>query len=423
MAASKDAARMDSFASAIGASSTNARSVTKNDIVNPTPGGAPRSAGVVLWWRVMQGAPLVLTINTGSSSVKVALYAAGDVETLVAAAAADRIDPRDGHGAALRSALASLTAGPGPRKPAIVAHRLVHGGEFTEPQRITPPVLAAVRRLVGVDPDHLPQAIAAVDTVARLFPDVPQIACFDTAFHGSMPPVARLYPLPSRFSETGVRRYGFHGLSCEYILFALRAIDASAAEGRLIVAHLGGGCSMTAVHHGRSIDTTMGFSPAGGLMMGTRPGDLDPGVLLYALRELRMSQEDLNRLINRESGLAGVSGTSSDMRDLLAREATDPRAASAVELFCYLARKSVGALAAALGCLDTLVFTGGIGEHSAAIRERVAGGLEGLGVAIDPARNASGAAVISSDASRVTVRVMATNEDLILARHARRFLS
>jgi acetate kinase len=273
-----------------------------------------------------------------------------------------------------------------------------------------------------VDPDHQPQALAAIDVVDERYPGVLQIAAFDTAFHQSIPATARMLPLPPRFEEAGVRRYGFHGLSCEFIVDALGEIDPNAVAGRVVIAHLGSGASLTAVRGGRSVETTMGFSPAGGLMMGTRTGDLDPGVLLYALREAHLPLEALDRLVNRESGLLGVSGTTADMRDLLALEASDPRAAAAIALFCYTAKKALGALVAVLGGLDTLVFTGGIGEHAAPIRERITGGLEAFGLALDPDRNAEGAPVVSAPTSAAVIRVMPTDENLMLARHARRIL-
>lgn len=385
----------------------------------------------------------ILTLNAGSSSLKAAMYAVDTTEGLLGAAQVDRIGMSDGrihitnaagrvvdnrrleagdHATALQTVLAWLRQDPDLQRVDAVAHRVVHGGAFTDPRLITPDVRGALHRLLTVDPDHLPQTLAAIDTIGCTYPNVPQVACFDTAFHRSMPPVAQMYPLPPRFRDAGVRRYGFHGLSCESIMTALRTIDPAVADGRVIIAHLGNGASMTAVHHGASIDTTMGFSPAGGLMMGTRSGDLDPGVLLYALREEHLTAADLNGLINRNAGLLGVSGASPDMRDLLAREATDVRAAAAIALFGYLAKKSLGALMIALGDLDTLVFTGGIGEHSASIRERITRDLDAFGLSIDSERNAVDAPIISTTAGRVVVRVMTTNEDVILARHARRVL-
>jgi acetate kinase len=301
----------------------------------------------------------------------------------------------------------------------------VHGGQaHRDPERLTAGVLADLDALAPIDPDHLPQALAVVRAVSDAFPDVPQVACFDTAFHRSMPDVARQYPLPPETSSgVDVIRYGFHGLSCEFIVGALAAFDAAAARGRLVIAHLGNGASLTAVRDGTSVDTTMGFSPTGGIMMGTRSGDLDPGVLLYLQRGRGLSADALNRLVNHEAGLAGVSGTSGDMRDLLARESHDPRAAAAVALFCYLARKALGGLVAALGGLDTLVFTGGIGEHAAPVRARIAAGFEFLGLALDPDRNARDEPVISRPDSHVVVRVMETNEDLVIARHTQRLLA
>ena len=385
----------------------------------------------------------VLTLNAGSSSLKAAIYDVDESPRVAASAQVDRIglpDARlrtfDGsgkatgarilaaseHAAALQAVLKWLDEDDaGPRVDA-VAHRLVHGGDFSDPQIVTPDIRAALRRLLPIDPEHLPQTLAAIETIEHAFPGVPQVACFDTAFHRSMPEVAQHYPLPPRFHEAGVRRFGFHGLSCEYIVSALRDIAPGVADGRVIIAHLGSGASMTAVRHGRSVDTTMGFSPAGGLMMGTRTGDLDPGVMLYLVGQQGVTASELSRLINRESGLLGVSGTSSDMRDLLAQEATDPRAALAISLFCHLARRSLGALIATLGGLDTLVFTGGIGEHSAAVRIRITNGLDELGIAVDAGRNEDNAAVVSRDASRATVRVITTDEDVVLARHARRLL-
>ncbi len=262
-----------------------------------------------------------------------------------------------------------------------------------------------------------------IRVATEAYPAIPQVACFDTSFHRSMSRVAEMYPLPPRFGDAGVIRYGFHGLSCEFIVQALRAIDAREGEGRIIIAHLGNGASLTAVREGVSVDTTMGFTPTGGIMMGTRSGDLDPGVLLHLLEAQGMQGTALNRLVNHEAGLLGVSGLSGDMRDLLGKESSDPRAADAVTLFCYLARKSVGALVAALGGVDTLIFTAGIGEHSAPIRERICEGLEFLGFELDAERNARHAPIVSRDGSRVVVRVMKTDEDLMIARHVRHLLS
>jgi acetate kinase len=258
--------------------------------------------------------------------------------------------------------------------------------------------------------------------VGRAYPAVPQVACFDTAFHSRMPRVARLYALPSRLAEEGIIRYGFHGLSYEYVMEELRRLDREAAAGCVVVTHLGNGASMAAVRGGVGVDTTMGFTPTGGLVMGTRSGDLDPGVPLFLLEERGMSPTEVSDLLNKQAGLLGVSGTSADMRDLLDREPDDGRAAEAVGLFCYQAKKFLGALAAALGRLDALVFTGGIGENAAPVRERVCEGLEFLGIRIDPERNAAHAPVISSDDASVTVRIVPTDEDLMVAQYTRRLI-
>lgn len=386
----------------------------------------------------------ILTINAGSSSLKAALYDMDPTERLALACQVERIGQSgsqmrivDGDDVTLLDRTADLdTHATAARAflgwlhhrsevaPTAVGHRLVHGGRaHRAPHVLTKGVLADLQELVPIDPDHLPQALAVIQVTTETYPAVPQVACFDTAFHRSMPRVAQMYPLPPRFADAGVIRYGFHGLSCEFILQALQAIDATTAQGRIIIAHLGNGASVTAVREGVSVDTTMGFTPTGGIMMGTRSGDLDPGVLLHLLEAQHTSPAALNRLVNHEAGLLGVSGLSGDMRDLLGKEATDPRAADAIALFCYLARKSVGALAVVLGGLDTVIFTAGIGEHAAPVRERICQGLEFLGLELDAERNDRHASIISRDGSRVVVRVMQTDEDLMIARHVRHLLS
>lgn len=301
---------------------------------------------------------------------------------------------------------------------AAAGHRLVHGGpRYREPQRITPEFLSEMEQLVPLDPDHMPAAIRGIQFIAKKFPELPQVACFDTAFHSSLPKVARMYALPRRFYEQGIFRYGFHGLSYEYILGELRALDGKLAGGRIIIAHLGSGASMVAIKDGKSIDTSMGFTPLEGLVMSTRSGDVDPGLLLYLLAQEKMSSKEVNTLLNKESGLAGVSGTSADMRDLLGKVSHDARAADAVELFCYRAKKYLGAYAAVLGGLDVLVFTGGIGEHAPTVRERICSGLEFLGICLDSSRNEANAPLISSSDSRVSVRVIQTDEDRMIVRH------
>ncbi|MDE3157069.1 MAG: acetate/propionate family kinase [Acidobacteriota bacterium] len=299
-----------------------------------------------------------------------------------------------------------------------VGHRIVHGGSHGDrPQVLTPELRDALGTLVSLDPDHLPGQLAAVRAIDRACPGVLQVGCFDTTFHGTMPDRARHYPLPRALTARGIVRYGFHGLSYESILDALRREDAAAADGRLIVAHLGGGASMTAIADGRSLDTTMGLTPAGGLMMGTRCGDLDPGLLVHLLEADGLTPAALNDLVNHRAGLLGVSETTADMQELLARAADDGRAAEAVALFCYSARKWLGALLAALGGAAQVVFTGGIGEHAPQVRAAICEGLGFAGIRLDPARNAANARVISAVGAPVTVRVMATDEELMIARH------
>jgi acetate kinase len=297
-------------------------------------------------------------------------------------------------------------------------HRLVHGGaRYTEPQRITPKFLRALETLVPLDPDHLPAAIKGIRFVAKQFPKLAQVACFDTAFHSSLPALAKMYALPRRFYDEGIRRYGFHGLSFEYIVGELRKLDAKLAASRVIVAHLGSGASIVALQDGKSMDTSMGFTPLEGLVMSARSGDVDPGLLLYLLAEKKMPAKDAGTLLNKRSGLLGVSGSTGDMRELMEKAAHEPHAAEAIDLFCYRAKKYIGAYSAALGGLDALVFTGGIGERAAAIRERICNGLDFLGIHLDAARNAANAPIISASDSRVNVRVIQTNEDLMIVQH------
>jgi acetate kinase len=386
------------------------------------------------------GTNRILTINSGSSSLKLALYEIGRQENLIFAANVNRIGKAVGHirmtdvGAqhgvitqrscrnhneALRVALQLLEEKRLDEQIDATCHRIVHGGaRHNAPQLITAQLIGELRELVPIDPDHLPQAIKNIEMVGRKYPDIPQIACFDTAFHRNMPRVAQLCPLPTRYFDEGILRYGFHGISYEYIMSELLVLDRGLADGRVVVAHLGNGASMAAIKGGHSLDTTMGFTPTSGLVMGTRSGDIDPGVLLYLLGRGNMTAERISSLINKQAGLLGVSEMSEDMEDLLAKEETNPRAADAIALFCYRARKYLAAYVAVLGGLDVLVFTAGIGEHAPTIRERICSGLEILGILIDPARNRLNASVISSDHSRVTVRVMKTDENLMLARHA-----
>lgn len=393
----------------------------------------------------MAATDLILVLNGGSSSIKFAVYEPGEVPRCQLQGHLDRIglpgpqltfsegpeaspttcpataaDPAAAAGFLLdwldqRAVFATLAA---------VGHRVVHGGPaHLAPEIITPALLADLRQLTAYDPDHLPGEIALMEAVRARQPRLRQVACFDTAFHQHMPRVAQLLPIPRRLAAQGLRRYGFHGLSYAYLLEELgRQAGPAAARGRVILAHLGSGASLAAVLGGQSQDTSMGFTPAAGLVMGTRPGDLDPGVAAYLLQAERLTPQQFNHLINHESGLLGVSETSPDLRDLLTAQATDARAADAVALFCYQARKWVGAYAAVLGGLDTLVFAGGVGEHAPEVRARICAGLEYLGLELDAALNATHAAVISSAASRVTVRIIPTNEERQIAQLVQQLL-
>jgi acetate kinase len=382
--------------------------------------------------------PSILTINGGSSSIKFALYREdgplkrvlhGKIEriglpgtNLTFNEETMNIEAPDYRSAAAflldwleeKIGFASVTA---------VGHRVVHGMQHTAPELVTQELLDELHGISPFDPDHLPGEIELIEAFRRRHPKLPQVACFDTAFHRTMPRVAKLLPIPRRFDSTGIQRYGFHGLSYAYLMEELaRVAGAKAAHGRVILAHLGNGASLAAVHDGKSLDTSMGFTPAAGLPMGTRPGDLDPGVAWYMLRSGNLTPEQFSHIINHESGLLGVSETSSDMRDLIECETQDVRAAEAVALFCYQAKKWIGAFAAALGGLDTLVFAGGIGENAPAIRSRICDGLGFLGIELEEKRNAANEDVISTAASRATVRVIRTDEELMIARSVSRML-
>jgi acetate kinase len=332
--------------------------------------------------------------------------------------------PLLGHDAALQALLGWLGSHEGGHGVDAVGHRVVHGGaKHSQPERITPELVATLSELIPLAPDHLPHEIKAIEAVERHYPASQQVACFDTAFHRQMPELAQVYALPQGPESEGIIRYGFHGLSCEYLLSELRARAGNAvADGRVVIAHLGNGASMVALREGRSLDTTMGFTPTGGLVMSTRSGDLDPSVVLSLIEEKGLSPAEVRDLLNHRSGLLGLSGRTSDMRDLLEREATEARAALAVGLFCYQATKFLGALAAVLGGIDTLVFTGGIGENASAIRWRICENMGFLGLRLDPDRNDASAPVISRDDSPVTARVMRTDEELMIARHTYRIV-
>ena len=381
----------------------------------------------------------VLTLNAGSSSLKFSLFDAdlplsqivsgvinGIGSTLATftmkgmqgeeleRAVVSALDPLQG----LAYLLDRLEAAVGATGFAAVGHRVVHGGpHYRDPQRVDSAMLAELKRISAFNPVHLPCEIALMEVIAAKFPQTPQVACFDTAFHSQMPRVAKMLAIPRRYEAMGVQRYGFHGLSYAGLMEELeRVAGTEAAKERVILAHLGQGSSMAAMRGGQGMDTSMGFTSAAGLMMGTRSGDLDPGLVSFLAHTERMSPAEFDHMINRESGLLGVSETSSDMQELIARETTDLRAAEAVALFCYQAKKWIGAYAAVLAGLDTLVFAGGIGENAPSVRTRICQGLEFLGLALDASRNAASHEVISSDASRVIVRVIRTNEESVIAR-------
>ena len=307
---------------------------------------------------------------------------------------------------------------------AAVGHRVVHGGpKYHEPQIITKSMVAELRQLVAFDPEHLPEEILLTDAFHQRFPDLRQVACFDTAFHHDLPRVAQLIPIPRKYEAQGVRRYGFHGLSYSYLMGELaRLAGPEAAQGRIILAHLGNGASLAAVHRGKPVDTSMGFTPAAGIPMSTRSGDLDPGLVWYLSSTQNLKAKEFNEMVNFKSGLLGVSETSSDMRDLLQKESQDPRAAEAVALFCYQIKKWIGAYAAALGGVDSLIFAGGIGENVPLIRQRACAGLEFLGIELDTARNEANSPVISKDSSRVAVRIIPTDEERMIANLTARVL-
>ncbi len=295
--------------------------------------------------------------------------------------------------------------------------------EHAQPERVTGELLQELKRIIPYDPDHLPHEIEMIESLGQRYPKLLQVVCFDTAFHQSMPPVARLLPIPRRYQAKGVKRYGFHGLSYTYLLAELEQLgDSAARQGKVILAHLGSGSSLAAVRDGLCIDTSMGFTPASGLPMSTRSGDLDPGLIGYLAHNEKMTPSQFSQMVNHESGLLGVSELSSDVRDLLDAEANDVRAAEALALYCYQVKKWIGSFAAALGGLDTLAFTGGIGENSSLLRERICQGLEFLGIELHSLRNQQAPGLISTAVSRVKVRVLCTDEELTIARAVRRLL-
>jgi acetate kinase len=380
----------------------------------------------------------ILTINGGSSSIKFALYNTGKSLKRILYGEIERIGLHDttltfkgltrneqgsrsieasDHMSAVNSLIDWLEEQKEFSSVRAVGHRVVHGMNHIEPEIITQELLDELHRIAPYDPDHLPREIELIEVFRKRHPKLPQLACFDTSFHCTMPRVAKLLPIPRHFDEKGIQRYGFHGLSYSYLIEELANVAGEkASKGRVILAHLGSGASLAAVRNGKSIDTSMGFTPVGGIPMGTRPGDLDPGVAWYIMKSENLTPKQFNKLINRESGLLGISETSSDMQDLLAKENDDVRAAEAVKLFCYQTKKWIGSFAAALGGLDTLVFAGGIGENSPVIRSRICEGLGFLGIELDEKQNITNAPVISTKNESTVVRVIHTDEEQMVAR-------
>ena len=380
----------------------------------------------------------VLAINCGSSSIKFAIYQISEPLTPRLIGKIDRIGlsgaslvlhdlnrsrqessnfPVTDFRSAANLLFDSLEKQIGFASVSAVGHRVVHGMHHTEPESVSQGLLDDLNRISSYNPDHLLGEIELIKVFRQRYPKLPQVACFDTAFHCTMPRVAKILPIPRRFDAMGIQRYGFHGLSYAYLMEELNQVAGEQiSKGRTILAHLGNGASLAAVRDGRSIDTSMGFTPTGGLPMGTRSGDLDPSVAWYMMQADNLTPKQFNNLINHDCGLLGVSETSSDMRDLLAHESEDARAGEAVGMFCYQVKKWIGSFAAALGGLDTLVFSGGIGENAPIIRARICDGLKFIGIELEEQQNAVNADVISKANSRVVVRVMRTDEELVIAR-------
>jgi len=381
--------------------------------------------------------PHVLTINGGSSSIRFAIFEAarpprrllqGKMERIGSGDAILIIDggsdqaptrlkvPIEDKGAAIEFLMDWLESQPLFARLDGVGHRVVHGMQHTQPERVTAELLSELKGMIAFDPEHLPREIELIEVLRRRHSRLPQAVCFDTAFHRGMPRVATQLPIPRRYEARGIQRYGFHGLSYTFLMQELARLgDPAAARGRVILAHLGSGASLAAVRDGRCIDTSMGFTPTSGLVMGTRCGDLDPGLMSYLTLTDAMTAMQFQTMVNHESGLLGLSESSADVRDLLDREATDPRAGEALALFCYQAKKWIGSYAAALGGVDCLVFAGGIGENAAAVRKRICEGLGFLGIEIDETANGRHAPRISSETGSVTVRVIRTDEESVIA--------
>jgi acetate kinase len=380
----------------------------------------------------------ILTINAGSSSIKFAWYNSEGPLSLILSGQMERIgskntmlsytDSNTNTKNSVSMDTSEMNVAPNIlidwleqqknfKSITAVGHRIVHGMKHTHAEELTEDLVAELKTISGYDPEHLPEEINLVEIFMKRYPGIPQIACFDTSFHTTMPEVAKRLPIPRRIMKLGIQRYGFHGISFAFLMEELETlIGKESAHGKIILAHLGNGASLCAVKEGKSLDTSMGFTPASGIPMGTRTGDLDPGVIWFLMQVEKITAKEFSKLINHESGLLGISETSSDMRDLLESRNSDPRAAEAIELFCYQTKKYIGAYAAVLEGLDTLVFAGGIGEHAPEIRAEICDGLKFLGIELDETRNKNNEAVISSVTSSVTVRIIHTNEQLMIAK-------
>lgn len=386
----------------------------------------------------MEESIYILSINGGSSSIKFSLYKIkeeyeslidGEIENIGAKNSTFNFNntllqqknsvhiTATNHSQAANYLLEWLETQKEFTSVSAIGHRIVHGMQHTQPELITDELLKELKKISAFDPEHLPEEIKLIEIFLKRYPDKKQIACFDTSFHTSMPVVAKLLPLPRRYYDKGIRRYGFHGLSYEYLMQELKHIvGEEAGNGKIILAHLGSGASLAAVKNGKSIDTSMGFTPTSGLVMGTRTGDLDPSAAWYLMKYENISAEKFNNLINHESGLLGISETSGNMQELMDYEDVDNRASQAIRLFCYQTKKWIGAFAAALEGVDILVFSGGIGEHSPEARSKICDGLEFLGIELDEINNMNNEIIISSVKSKIKVFVIHTNEELMIAK-------
>ncbi len=389
---------------------------------------------------IMRDDDYLLTVNAGSSSVKFTVFGAGNTNTEVFHASVENIGQSSSrsmvngvvesvnvatHAIAASLLIDALVKEIPLSSIVAVGHRIVHGGpDHYRPQLVTPQLLKDLQGLTAFDPEHLPAQLSLIKTFLQQLPSVVQVVCFDTAFHHDLPAPARLLPIPRHFAAAGIRRYGFHGLSYDFIVTELRRVEGDvAAMGKVIIAHLGSGASLASLKDGKSVDTTMGMTPASGIPMSTRSGDLDPGLVLYLQQTQGYSPDRFNHMVNFESGLLGISETTADMKKLLEIEDRDERAREAIELFCYQVRKSIGGLAASLGGLNTLVFTGGMGENAPKIRAKICEGLEFLGVELDETQNKQGARLISARTSRTGVHVIHTNEAVTIARQTSEIIS